>query len=364
MILCLRFGHRFWRYLPFTAVPLFGQNEDQSSKISQHIYFFLSILFFAASLLSKETSISFLLMVLCLIWIKSAKSSSQLNRVYKSLFTFLPYLALTGLYFYMRSLLGLHQPSFHAGRYGFHIGFNVILNFVLFVCDAFATISSVSIFVAFKTKEIAFLLIVAMTVVALLMAVTYGLWLSRSHKVLIIVVLFAVIGLFPTVLMNKVSELYLYSSMPFVSILVGSGIGKLIEQSANKSLKQFAFIFLFGLLLISHVKAVLNKTALMKKNGKQATILLDQIQPYLHKVPKGGQLVLLNPKFNDVEYSVFLMNGFNVLESGLNRIKQLSGRIDFVPKIVQELQQKNEQFSNNSLVLTLDKNLGEVHQLK
>lgn len=342
----------------------FGQNQNQSSNISQPVYFLLSILSFAAALLSKETSISFLLMVLCIIWIKSAKGSSQLNRVYKLLFLFLPYLALTALYFYMRSFLGLHQPSFHAGRYGFHIGFNVILNFVLFVCEAFATISSVSIFVAFKTKEIALLLIVAMTVVTLLMAVTYGLWLSRSRKVLMIIVLFAVIGLFPTVLMNKVSELYLYSSMPFVSILVGSGIGKLIEQSANKSLKQFAFIFLFSLLLISHVKAVLNKTALMKKNGEQATILLDQIQPYLHQVPKGGQLVLLNPEFNQVEYSVFLMNGFNVFESGLNRFKQLSGRTDFVPEIVQKSQQKSERFSDDSLVLTFEKNIGEVHQLK
>ena len=72
--------------------------------------------------------------------------------------------------------------------------------------------------------------------------------------------------------------------------------------------------------------------------------------------------MLLNPTSHEVEYSVFGMNGFNVLIDGLGRLKQLAGRTDFDIKIVSESALQKDQLSGDAAVLALDRETGGLYR--
>jgi len=172
---------------------------------------------------------------------------------------------------------------------------------------------------------------------------------------------FAIFSLFPVVLMNQVSELYLYNAMPFLSVIVGAGLGRLIQVSGTRTTKYLVLTGV-GLLFISHVAAIHSKTILMSHNGETATILLNAIQPHLKSIPRNGELVLLNSTSHEVEYSVFRMNGFNVLDNGLGRLKQMARRTDFDVKIITESALQKDQLSRDAVVLALDRETGDIYR--
>ena len=107
------------------------------------------------------------------------------------------------------------------------------------------------------------------------------------------------------------------------------------------------------LLCTSQVISIQQKAFLMKENGRRACSLLVQIIPYVHKVPANGILVLLNPENTNPEYSVLLMNDFDVLKYGTNIINSLSGRKDIHIWIVNEHEREKLPIPSGSLFLTL-----------
>ena len=99
----------------------------------------------------------------------------------------------------------------------------------------------------------------------------------------------------------------------------------------------------------------------MIENGERATTLLEQIKPFLNAVPEKGELLLLNPPPLDREYSVFLMNGFNIFDNGLHFFNQVARRNDFTTRIldIQDVGLEKGLIEGNSLGLEFVKN--EVH---
>ena len=108
----------------------------------------------------------------------------------------------------------------------------------------------------------------------------------------------------------------------------------MIERTKTKWIKKFLLIALV-VFFISNIVAIQSKALLMRENGKKATGLIDKILPFVAKIPLDGTLLLLNPPSNEIEYSVFLIRGFSVLEYGLHRIKQLSQRNDIKITIIE-----------------------------
>lgn len=324
----------------------------------------LSLAAFAAALLSKETSVAFLGMVFCVILIRSTSRTIARSRVVRPFVLATPYIALVALYFYVRWYLGIEEPAFHSGRYGAQLGWRTVVNFLTLILAALATVSSVSLFVALTTRDVAFLLVAAATTIAFIAAAAHGLRLSARRGLLAAAGAFAALGLAPIAAMNKVSELYTYNSMPFVSVLAGAGIGTLIEASRTSTVRRWAIISLAGILAASHVTAVVAKTVLMRDTAQQSTRLLDAITPHLPDVPEGGQLMLLNPSSNRVEYSVFIMNGFNVLQAGLHRLNELWRGSPFYTRLVQESDVRRGEYPADALVLSLDPDTGRVYRLK
>src|SRR5215472_10737176 len=107
-------------------------------------------------------------------------------------------------------------------------------------------------------------------------------------------------------------------------------------------------------LLAANVIAIQNKAAMMQQNGERAATLLALIEPYLKDIPKNGKLLLLNPRSDEPEYSVFLMNGFNVLDLAVYYVQYIAQRKDFRFEIVQESNFEPDQVQSGVLVLALD----------
>jgi hypothetical protein len=209
---------------------------------------------------------------------------------------------------------------------------------------------------------VAVIAIVAATLLFLL-AVACGLWLARErYRAFLLCLVLFMIGLLPMIMLNHVSELYLYNSMPFASALVGVGLGRCLELSRKNRAAHSAVIGLVLLLFTSHIIGVERKALLMRRNGERADILLSQIQPFLRKVPVDGRLILLNPPGDELEYSIFLMNGFDVLSNGLHRLNQLAGRHDFAVQIVDRSKADRAALDERCLVLSLGDGVTRVER--
>ena len=113
--------------------------------------------------------------------------------------------------------------------------------------------------------------------------------------------------MFPTIFLNHIGELYVYSTMPLISILMGIGLGELFEKH-NKHLWKTAHLCLISGFLIWNCISVFSKCDLMNQNGLQANKLLDEIEPYYSEIPVNGNLILVNSntQFTDEPGSGFL----------------------------------------------------------
>lgn len=312
-----------------------GGSKNNVTKFDRYKYYLLSILMFMASLLSKESSVSFFPLVLGIIILKEWKINGQIYSIKRTIIESFPYCILTVLYFIVRLFIVEGQPAFGSERYDFQIGINIIKNLTFSLFAVSIPTSSVTVFTSFTSG--ALLIFSTIVIISLIFSawVGYGLWCSNRLDIISVLGIFAITSLFPMVMMNRISELYVYNAMPFISILVGVGLGKHFELSKTSWVRQGIAAGVVGLLLASHVAAIQSKALLMKGNGERAAILLNHIGPYIESVPKSGYLLLLNPPSSQIEYSVFLMRGFNVLNHGLHRIGQMSGRNDYVTKIVE-----------------------------
>jgi len=337
-----------------------GHRDGPSPGVSYSFYL-LSLCAFSISLLSKETSVSFLPLSFGVLLIRNWDRKNRRFILRRSTIEMVPFIALTILYALVRWPLGLGQPAAGQEGYNFHVGFNVVRNFTLFLMSAAVPISSARAFSLVYNRHFTAALSVAILSFAVILVVLYGVWRSGRHRFFLLVGGFALVALFPAILLGHISELYLYNAMPFLAVLVGAGLGRLLDLNRARSLRFAASTAIFTLLFASHVIAIQSKASLMEENGERATELLQQIQPYLARVPKNGKLFLVNPASSQVEYSVFLLNGFNVLRYGENIINQIANRHDFRVEVVEHSELDRVGSEKDGVVLTLRDGIVRAH---
>jgi hypothetical protein len=342
----------------------FYQSRLQNSRkgLYRDIRYLLALLALTISYFSKETSISFLLMIAITLVISGSKGKQTFSTTVRII---LPIILVTVFYLLVRFITAEAQPGLGAGRYGFRLGVNIILNTVQLLFASSTPISSVSAFVALKTFSISGLLTIIGATGLFLLVVFYGLWVgNKNRRVVLILCAFALIALFPVVFLNHVSELYAYNSMPFIAMLVGVGLATCLETVRKLRFGQISAYLLIVILFVSHIAAIQSKAIQMKETGDRTGIIASQIVSFVGKVPLNGRLLLLNPPDNKVEYSIYRINGFNVLLAGLNRIYQLSGRQDFKTEIVSAIDagDEREMLQGRCVVLTLYDNTTHIYE--
>jgi len=292
-------------------------------------YHYLSVMLSGLAMFCKESGIIFVaILAVFHVWAgwDGGFRVSHLNRLPMRLLAYgLP----VAVYLFLRWNAHPYELAIGTGRYDFKMGTNILVNVGSLISACSLPVSSVAVFGFVKTGQTVELLVVTLFSSALLLAVMYGLCRSRNWSLPIIMASLAVITCFPVALLNHVSELHAYNSMPFVSIVVAAGIGKLVEERWARSWAKLSVSAIVVGLVVGQVTAVHSKAAMMKNNGVTATHLMQELRPCVTSMPRNGRLVLVNPKASKPSYSIFVMNGFDVLdEAGIHRLKQLSMRTD------------------------------------
>jgi hypothetical protein len=214
--------------------------------------------------------------------------------------------------------------------------------------------SSVVAFEAFANRSIVALALIAAGALLLIALIGYGLWLKRRDWKPAVIFILMVGSVFPMVMMNHISELYVYNTTPFFSMLAGIGLGAVLESARHHRHLVFALGAGILVLFASHLAAIRDKALMMQENGERAVKLLERLGPYFAQVPRRGALVLVNPPAQKPEYAVYVMNGFNVLQYGEPYIKQVHGREDIEISIIDASELARARKSRDALILGLD----------
>jgi len=309
----------------------------------------LSSFSFLLALLSKENGIAYFLPVALMAWY--ANDVTLGARMKQVIVKMVPFLVAIVLFFALRSVVQVVGVSTEGGKYGIQLGLGSAKNVAMFLLAAMSPASTVDIFITLQESNFARLAILVAAILVFVVLVLAGLWSSDHRSLALVLGLFGLLILLPMALFKHVSELYEYNSMPLFAVPVGVGLSHLLHRTGRKKVVAFGLAFLLLLISAAQVSAVRTKTRLMAENGERSDVLLGQIVPLTKNIPPKGELALVNPDSMGIEYSVFLTQGFNVLQSGEHQIRVLAGRKDFGIRIL--TQSEFERRTERQSVLTL-----------
>ncbi|MDB5036439.1 MAG: hypothetical protein JWQ98_3680 [Chlorobi bacterium] len=322
----------------------------------------LSLLVFYLALISKESSAALPALVAVVIMCDTGedpRTARGLAGIGARLF---PYGLLTGIYLTIRATIGLPGPRLGLERYAFHFGLNMPVNLMQFLIAWGTPVSSVTGYVLLLERAVLPLVLVGAATLAFLLPVGIGLWGSPRRKMIGLMFLMALGALVPAVFLNHVGELYLYNAMPYLSVLVGIGLGGLLERSMGNRWATGLVVTGLAMLLAGHVIAVRSKSLLMKEDGDRATVLLRQLAPYAAAAPRDGIIYLLNPHEHDTAYSTFLLPGFRVFLFGENIVPHVAGRGDIVASVIDRSEVDSVIAERPGIILTYDPGTLWLHE--
>ncbi len=315
------------------------RKDSLGESTSPNINYWLSVVTFALSLFFKESSVLFIVIAVMVLWLREM-SPTQGRSLSKQVSWFLknraiqllPFVAAFVFYMGLRAtVVGLPWVSKVSESVPFSyqpsLGLNVIKNIGMFIFASILPISTADLVIALKAQHWGAIAVALVLSFLFFGCVVYGLWKSPQKPLLAVLAVFAVINFFPMAIMMKVSEHQLYNAIPLIALLVGAGLGTFLESLRSRSPQKAALVGFISLIFISHGVAVHAKSAMMQANGQRAQALLMQLTPYIQKAPPNSKVLLLNPVSDRPEYSVLLLNDFNVVRDiPSDVIKRLGGQ--------------------------------------
>ncbi|MBM3779436.1 MAG: hypothetical protein FJW23_14570 [Acidimicrobiia bacterium] len=286
------------------------------------------------ALLSKETALGIVPVLVGLVGLAAWRIRGRVMS-WQTCRDALPFVIVAGIYLLVRFATGAMLPQAD-GRYGVGVGPNVVRNAGLLLGAAMMPVSTVDAFLAWRERDTMQLALMCGGVIAFCIAIVWGLAHSERRGLIMGTSIALACSMFPVVLLNHVSELYVYGLMPLVAILVGCGIGTATVRVWAMGRPGVALGLGIWLLALAagNGYGASKKVFQMRANGVRAMTLMDAVAGHVADVPRGGRVVLLNPADGSEEYSVFLVRGFNLLRYGEEALKIRSGRNDITVEIV------------------------------
>lgn len=317
-------------------------------------WYWSGVLLFTLSLFAKESSASFLAGIILLLLFFGRKNISRSQRFIDIASGAMPFLAATLLYMIMRLAAHSKLPAVGQGRYDFYPGLSVVKNAGLLILNCLLPYSSVDLYLAALAHHWLILLASGILISLLVFLLARVMLQYRLDRRVLLLACMVLVSVFPAAAMNHVSELYSYNTMPFIVLLVGIGLGDIIDwMKIGRGAGNIALLFA-ELLLFLNAISVYEKTALLDHTGKRTEIVVQQIAIFAPKVSPAGSLFLVNPPMHEPQYSMFLSHDFFIVIQGDRRINELAGRPDINVKIVGDDDWKNIRPSPGSIALTLE----------
>ncbi|MFC1554439.1 hypothetical protein ACFL7D_07390 [candidate division KSB1 bacterium] len=320
--------------------------------VAEKLYLSFSVFFFLLSLLSKESSASYIILISFMSMIIT--KGDFLQRIKKTTLYLSPYILVVILFAVLRFNIVDTLPAEVSDRYSMQFGFNIIINTVQLFSATIIPFSTVSTYIALVNRDIYELLLVGVTALLLLSTVLLGFFRIKNKNTVNILICLSFLSLTPVLFLSRVSELYAYNAMPFISILFGIGFGFNVEVSKKVLLRKTVIYGIICLLFISNFFAVHSKSGMMLETGNRSTEIILQILRYIEEVPENGDLILINPETDQISYSVYIMPEFTVLDNALSYIKKLSNREDVNIKLIESTEPLEGYYSDNRVVLSIN----------
>jgi hypothetical protein len=339
----------------FGYLSIFFYLQFVNGKTKLLFLYFSSVLCFLFSLLGKEIGLSFFpLLILISINIICKNFSIYKYKLPKVFLQLLPFFIITLLYFVIRKYINLDAATFGNDRYNMSLGLNISINFIQAFILSLIPFSSVDLYQSIQNKSFVFLLICGFFICIYTVIILVPLFNKENRLRLVKSSIFLPVSLFPVIILNHISELYVYNMLPIMAYLLALSIESIFSRK-YRVLSAMLILFLITGLLINSI-AVRSKVNAMKINGDITQQMLQEIKPYLRENPSIDTLVLVNKPYNQKnEYSIFKRSGFRLFEDGEVIFKKISDRRDLKVKIIK----MNELIcdrSGNNLYLTLNEN--------
>lgn len=339
-----------------------AHNSTGSISRSRFTQYCLAPVAFLLSLLSKESSVSVWPMAAaCLAAFPEVAQPRPIDwrRKLHQTPVMLPLLLVLLAYLVIRNAAGAMPAEMGLGPYQFRVGANILSNLAMVLGAAMTPASTVSIMNALSRDDTAFLVGAGLVTAGELLIVVWGLWHDGRVGLWLTISALAVVSLFPMILLNHVSEMYAYGAMPLVGMLLGGGWAVALKRFRTRRLiLALGSIGLAGILLLN-VAAIQSKARLMVANGESVQEILRQLEAFVPAIPANGRLLLVNPPRHGLSsYSVFMINGFDVLEGRRDIVYRSGDRSDFGVRIVDVEALTPEMLAPDTLAVTLEQ--GEV----
>ncbi|MCC6188275.1 MAG: hypothetical protein IT318_04545 [Anaerolineales bacterium] len=318
----------------------------------------LSLALFLLALLSKETSVGFGLPLAGISVAAHPPPRWTASALARSLGRSAPFGLAVLLYWGWRQAVGLPGARLGSAPHELSFGLNLLVNTMLLTGQAWLAGSSVAAYAALRTRDGGPLLLMALATSALLLALAAGLRTSPRRRLALWAGAAGAASLLIAVPLNQASELYVYNAMPAVAVVAGAGLGGLAARLRGPVARGLLALGLTALFVV-HVSAVWSKGALMRANGERAEAILQSVAGYAAEIPRDGLLLLVQPPSGQVEYSIFLMPGFKVLNHGLFQLNRATGRDDFRARIVSPAEAE-QAAGEAALSLELDAETNQV----
>ena len=316
-----------------SAVLLIGLVlKDSRFRVLTHPMIWVALFLVGVSLLSKESSAIFPAIVVAMLWLGAVWGNLKAPSAWtRFLFQALPFVAVTLLYLVVRQSVVGADASLGESKYNFALGMNIPKNVLLLLASGLMPASTVTAFLAAKTRDFVVLGGIGLLTAVWCGVLVWGIVHRRYWRWGAIFGGVALLGTFPMALLNHVSELYVYNSLPFLCALSGIAVGGLLAERSGAV--RWVVGAVLGVVVLANVLGVEGKAQRMHNNGVEAAALLNSAVREAEELPENARMVLQNPPTDRPLYSIFEMNGFELIQYADDEIKRLAHRPDLTVEI-------------------------------
>ncbi len=312
----------------YLSLRLYGASlqASGSERVRLLLFALCSVL---ASVLWKETGVAFMIPMLCIEGGMAMQKGRRggFRSAYGAMGRGGLVLAVGAVYATGRAWAGAMSPGFGPDPYQYHIGMNLIRNVVLFGGAAASMVPTTALARWGQTGAIRPVLASLAVSGGVILVVAYGLYRSRRLRTTGGLLGLAAVTLSPVLLLNDISELYVYAAMPALSLLCGIGIDEMVSGATGW--KRAGGLLCIVVVLLVQAGGVYQKSVLMDTTGRRTQAVLGEVVQHADLVPPDGTLCVEGtPSSDTTAYSIYRMPGSLPLQFAGPVLRHLTHRPD------------------------------------
>ncbi len=301
--------------------------SDASGPSPSGPMFLWSVVAFASALFSKETGFFFLPLLLGALLIRPGGGAGPAQR-YRSILRTLPFLALALLYLWARARVGLPAPRFGSGSMELQLGLNLPVNALFLATVALLPASSTSLIMALRSARYERAAGMGIFAAGCLALILWGIARSPRRRPVVWMLIAAAMTVAPACLLERTSEVHLYSAMPFVAAIFGVAFDRCIDAARGRPARRLAAAAIVVAILGGEAAAARSKIGMMRRNGERAAVQMRQLVSEIATASPQACVCVLRPSRPAAAYAVFVVPAGDLLYAGGAQIKILAGRPD------------------------------------